>query len=126
MRKKFLIKERIGSFKYAFNGLKILMIEEHNFRIHFIFSVIAVLLGIILKIDIIEWVFVCMSIALVVSMEAINSAIENLADFVSPEKNERIKKVKDISAFAVLSCAIMSLVVGCIVFIPKIIELFVK
>ena len=85
--------------------------------------IIAIILGIVLKISNIEWIAIIMVIGLVFSIEIINSAIENLADFVSPNYNEIIKKVKDLSAAAVLISALVSLIIGIIIFIPKIIEL---
>ena len=71
-----------------------------------------------------EWVTIIIVIGFVFSVEIINSSIENLADFVSPNYNEIIKKVKDLSAASVLISALVSLIVGIIIFIPKIIELW--
>lgn len=124
MNKKFSVKERIYSFKYAFDGLRVLLKDEHNMRIHFVLSIIAIVLGILLEITLTEWMFICLAIVMVISMEAVNSSIENLADFISPDRDERIKKVKDMSAFAVLFCAFGSLIIGCVIFLPKIIALF--
>ena len=120
----FSIKSRFKSFKYAINGLKILIRNEHNSRIHLVAMIIAIVLGIILKISNIEWIAIVIVIGFVFSTEIINSAIEKLADFVSPDYHETIKKVKDLSAAMVLVCALVSLIVGIIVFIPKIIQLW--
>ena len=79
--------------------------------------------GILFKISSMEWVAVIFAIGLVFSFEIINSAVENLSDFVCSERNELIKKVKDLAAAAVLVSAITAAVIGLIVFIPKIIEL---
>ena len=119
-REKFSIIKRLKSFTFALNGLKILILEEHNARIHLVAAILVVIAGILLKISNAEWVAVTFSIGLVFALETINSAIENLADFVSPEKNDQIKKVKDLSAGAVLIGAIAALVNGLIIFIPKI------
>ena len=62
--------------------------------------------------------------ALVISMELINTAIENMADFISPEHDRRIGKIKDLAAAAVLFSALMALVVGLIIFLPKVGTLF--
>jgi diacylglycerol kinase len=59
---------------------------------------------------------------MVIALEMINSAIENLVDFVSPEKHQSIKKIKDLSAGAVLVGATVAAIVGLIVFLPKILE----
>lgn len=121
--KKFSFRKRMESFKYAFNGLKIVFIEEHNIRIHLFVSLIVIVCGCIFEISIFEWVIICFAIGLVISLEIINSAIENLSDFVSPEFNQLIKKVKDLSAAAVLISAISSVIIGILIFAPKIIHL---
>lgn len=123
---KFSILKRIKSFKYAFNGLRVLIIEEHNARIHLMATILVLIAGVFFKISVIEWGMIAFSIGFVFLMEAINSAIENLSDFVSPNKHKLIKKVKDLSAAAVLISAITSLIIGCLVFIPKIINLLYK
>ena len=120
----FSIKQRIKSFTHAFNGLRIVFSEEHNAIIHLFAAVIAVILGFILGITSMEWVVIVFAIALVISMEIINSSIENIADFISPERNEMIKKIKDLSAAAVLVSAMAALIVGLIIFLPKIFVFF--
>lgn len=117
---KFTLKERLLSFKYAFNGLKILFKEEHNARVHIIITVIVIGMGIWLHISIIEWLIICLLIAIVFCTEIINSAIENLADYVSPEWHNTIKKVKDLAAASVFVAALISGVCGIIIFLPKI------
>ena len=119
----FSILKRAKSFTFAFNGLKILIQEEHNSWIHIAIVICATVAGFLLHISFIEWVAVVLCIGLVIALELVNSAIENMADFVSPQKNEIIKKVKDLSAAAVLIAAICSAIVGLIVFLPKIIAL---
>lgn len=123
-QQKFSIKKRLNSFKYAFNGLKILLKEEHNARIHLIAAICVLVAGFVLKISVNEWILVVISIGMVFSMEIINSSIENIADFISPEKHDKIKKIKDLSAAGVLICALMAFTVGLIIFAPKIIALF--
>ncbi len=120
----FSISKRLKSFSFAFNGLKILVQEEHNAWIHIFVAVCVLIAGFLLQISIIEWIIIVLCIGLVFALELINSAIENLADFVSPQKNEIIKKVKDLSAAAVLIAAFCSVIVGLVVFLPKIIMLF--
>lgn len=122
--KKFSLEKRVESFKYALNGLKIAFREEHNARIHLIVSLIVIACGFIFHISTVEWIIICFAIGLVISMEIINSAIENLSDFVSPEHHKLIKKVKDLSAAAVLVCTISSVVIGILVFLPKIAHVF--
>ena len=117
---KFSISSRIRSFGYAFNGLKILFKEEHNSRIQLLAAIAAVIAGFVFNISPTDWIAIIFAIGFVLAMEAINSAIEGLADFVSPEKHDMIKKVKDLSAAGVLISALTALVIGLIVFLPKI------
>lgn len=122
--KSFSIIERIKSFGYALNGLRLLITEEHNARIHFIASVTVIILSFYLNISTIEWLFVLISIGLVIVLEVINTVIENISDIISPEKNLAIKKIKDLSAAAALIGSLTALLVGGIILIPKIVALF--
>jgi len=120
-QEKFSIAKRLKSFTYAFNGLKVLFQEEHNSRIHLFATVCVIVAGVLLKLSILEWVAVAFAVGLVFCGEIFNSAIEDLADVVCPERDERIKKVKDLAAAAVLVNAITAAVIGLLVFVPKII-----
>jgi len=93
-QEKFSISKRLKSFTYAFNGLKVLFLEEHNSRIHLFATVCVVIAGALLKLSVLEWAAVAFAVGLVFSGEIFNSAIEDLSDVVSPERYERIKKVK--------------------------------
>ena len=117
---KFSISNRIRSFGYAFNGLKILFKEEHNARVQLFAAMAVVIAGFVFNISNTEWVAIVFAIGFVLAMEAINSAIEGLADFVSPEKHEMIKKVKDLSAAGVLISALTASIIGLFVFLPKV------
>jgi diacylglycerol kinase (ATP) len=121
---KFTIRDRLKSFRFAFNGMKILLIHEHNAWIHLFAAVCVILAGFLLKISILEWVTIIIVVGFVIALEAINSSIEKLSDFVSPEKHNQIKTVKDLSAAGVLIGAITAVIVGLLVFIPKIFALF--
>jgi len=118
---KFSLKKRLVSFRYAFNGIKILIREEHNARIHLFVAGCVLIAGAVFKISTAEWIAVIFCIGLVIALELINSAIENTADFLTKEKSESIKKIKDLSAGAVLAAAIASAIIGLIIFLPKII-----
>lgn len=119
----FSITKRLKSFVYAFNGLRILIKEEHNARIHAVATIFVVVLGVWLDISTSEWIALIFAIGFVFAMETVNSSIENLADFITKEKQEAIKKVKDLAASAVLISAISALIVGIVIFIPKILNL---
>ena len=119
----FSLRKRIKSFGFALSGIKILIGEEHNARIHIVVSIVVVATGIMFHVSTLEWLVLVFAIGFVLATEAINTAIENIADFVSPEKNQAIKKIKDLSASGVLISSLAAVVIGLIIFIPKVIEL---
>ena len=96
---------------------------EHNARIHLLATGVALLLGFAMGIRAGEWLAVILAMALVWTAEAINTAIETLCDLVSPGIDSRIRRVKDVSAGAVLVSAMGALVVGLIVFVPRLLLL---
>ena len=87
-------------------------------------TVLVIIAGLLFRISTAEWIAVIFAIGLVLAAEAVNSAIERLSDVIQPEKDERIRDVKDISAGAVLICAITAAIIGIIVFLPKLLKLF--
>lgn len=119
MKHPFSFNGRLKSFGYAFNGLKVLLKNETNAVIHLIAAIVTVILGLVLDLKPLEWIAIVFAIGFVFSMELINTAIEGIADFISPGKDERIKKIKDLSAAGVLVSAITALVTGLIIFLPK-------
>ena len=120
---KFSIKRRLRSFKHAFSGLRALLIYEHNSRIHLAAAILVIIMGFILHISLIEWCILVGIIAFVVVVEVINSAIEGLSDFVSPDISPAIKMVKDYCAAAVLIASIAAVIIGIIIFLPKLLSL---
>ena len=124
MKKKFSIKARLASFKNAWRGVTVFVRQEHNAWIHCIMTVLVIIAGLLFYISTTEWIAVFFAIGLVLASEAINSAIERLSDVVQPEKDERIRDIKDISAGAVFICAITAAIIGVIIFLPKLLMLF--
>ncbi len=116
---RFSIKKRLKSFTYAFDGLVTLIKEEHNARIHLVAMLCVIAAGFLFRISPFEWMAVAFAIGIVFGSEAFNSAIERLSDKVCPEHDKLIKKVKDLSAAAVLIAAITALAIGIIIFAPK-------
>jgi diacylglycerol kinase len=114
----------LKSFSFAFQGLKDCLLNEKNFRIQYVTALIILIAGIFFSLSNMEWISILVCFDLVLSFEIINSAIEKLCDLVCPSINPVIKKVKDMCAAAVLVSAIISFIIGCIIFIPKIKELF--
>lgn len=111
----------IKSFGYAFTGIYDLLRSEPNSRIHLLATFCAIIAGILLRIPRSEWCIILIVIALVWAAEAFNTAIEKLTDQLFPELHEKARFAKDVSAGAVLVCAITALICGLIIFIPKII-----
>lgn len=116
----FTLRKRARSFKYAFNGIKLLIGREHNAWIHCFAAICVVTAGALLGLSPMEWIAIVIVIGAVLAAEAVNSSIEALADLVSPDYNEAIKRAKDLAAGGVLLLAIAAAIVGLIVFIPKI------
>ena len=104
----------------ALNGIRKAFQTERNLRFHFFAAIIVTFLGIILSLSIFEWVGILFCIGLVICAELFNTSIEKLVDLVSPQFNEKAGLVKDISAGAVLFTAIISIIIGLIIFLPKI------
>jgi diacylglycerol kinase len=122
-KRKFSLRERLRSFLNAFSGIGFMLKAEHNFRIHILVFFLAVIAGLLLRITPLKWIMVLVVSGMVLSAECFNSAIEYLSDEVSPEFNDRIKKVKDIAAAGVLITAIIAVATGLIIFVPRILQI---
>lgn len=112
-----------NKFLVAINGITKVFKEESSFRYQFVFLVIAIILGFVLKISPIQWILIIFAAIIVLVLEVMNTAIENVIDLVSPEYNKKAGMIKDISAGAVLIAASGSVIIGMIIFIPKILNL---
>lgn len=117
--------KRIG-FTFAWNGIKDVIRSERNFRIHLLAFLIVLCISFSLKLSTIEWSIILLVCALVLVTEIINSAIEILTDYLFTEKHKTAKSIKDISAGAVLVSAIFAIIIGLLIFIPKIFLLLEK
>lgn len=118
--KKFSWRKRAKSFRYAFRGLVTLIKNEHNARIHLAAAAGVLAAGFFFGLSAGEWIAVVIAIAAVFSAEALNSAVEALADLVSPGYHPLVKKAKDLAAGAVLLVALGAAATGLIIFLPKI------
>lgn len=112
-----------GSVKNCLDGISYVTKNEKNFKREIAFGIIALILSYILKIDKIEFIIVLTMICLVLTTEIINTAIERTVDLVTKEYHELARIAKDVSAGSVLVTSIFSLIIGIIIFIPKIITL---
>lgn len=113
-----------GGFKYAGKGIITAIQEENNLLVQFSASMLVVVFGVALRISAVEWCICTIMCFLVMALELVNTSFENLCDRVTIENDDRIKKIKDISAGAVLMMSICALIVAGIIFIPKVPFLF--
>ncbi len=109
-----------NSFKYAFEGIGEAWKTEQNLKIHFAIMILVIIAGCIFRISAMEWIICLLLFAIVISLELVNTAIETTVDIAMPDINEKAKYAKDISAGAVLFSAIISVIIGLIIFLPKI------
>ncbi|MDE5876107.1 MAG: diacylglycerol kinase family protein [Muribaculaceae bacterium] len=119
----FSFKARVRSFGYAWQGIRTLIVNEHNARIHLFATLCVVVLGLLLQLSSLEWAVVALCIGGVFMAEALNSAVEALCDKVSPEYDPLIGRAKDLAAGAVLLFVIGAVVAGLCVFVPKLLTL---
>lgn len=110
-------------FKYAFQGLIQMFKRDSHFAIHLLIALIAVILGFVLSLSSTEWLFIISAVFLVLSFEALNTSIEYAVDLASSEYHELAKFSKDISAFAVALVSLYAVIVGLIIFLPKILNI---
>ncbi len=115
--------KRQSRFHHAFRGLHIFWKTTRNVKIHIFFAVLVLILGYCLDISHIEWLSLAIVIGLVFISEAFNTAIEIDIDLTSPEYHPYARDTKDVAAGAVLISAILALIVGLIVFVPKMLNM---
>ena len=121
---KFSFINRIKSFKYALNGIRLMLKGEHNFLVQLSIAILTITFAFVLKLSTAEFLWIIVAIGLVLSAEMINSAIEKLADYIQPEHDKKVGNIKDIAAGAVLLVSLTAAGIGLIIFIPRILALF--
>ena len=122
--KKYKSKNLLDSFKHAFEGLFYGIKSTKNLQIDIFVVVVVIIFGFVFKISLIEWISLVICFGLVMCLELVNTAIEEAVNLAMPNTHPVAKISKDVAAGAVLLGALMSVVVGFIVFLPKIIDLF--
>lgn len=120
-KKDFNIIRRAKSFTHATRGISLILQTQENFWIHIVATIATLFLGIRYNISVSEWLIIILVIGLVLVSEAFNTAIEIDINLTSPDYHPYAKDTKDVAAGAVLISSVISLVVGLIIFIPKII-----
>jgi diacylglycerol kinase len=110
----------LKSFANAFAGMAYFFVNDRNGKIHLAISAMVIVASITLQVSAIEWMIVLLCIALVIGLEMLNSALEKLCDLLEPNYHPTIKVIKDVCAAAVVLAAIISVIIGIIIFLPKI------
>ena len=117
---------RLFSFKYAFSGLRYVILSQRNARIHAVVTLLVVILAAVLNLTLQDWGILLLAIGLVWTAEIFNTALEALVDLVSPQPHPLAKIVKDTSAAAVLVSAIISVMIGLLILLPPLVERLIK
>ncbi|PGM57092.1 diacylglycerol kinase family protein [Bacillus sp. AFS053548] len=108
----------LKSFGFAFSGIFKVIKDERNIKIHLFAALISIGLAFYLHISRIDWLILLLIITIVISLELVNSSIEAVVDLASPNKHPLAKKAKDVAAGAVLVAAIVSIIIGALLFFP--------
>jgi diacylglycerol kinase (ATP) len=111
---------RLKSITYAVKGAAKLITTEHSVMVQFSIGILVTIAGFYFEITRTEWLFQTLAIGFVMSIEGLNTAVEKMADFVHPDYHERIGFIKDIAAGAVFFAAITSVIIGLIIYMPRI------
>jgi undecaprenol kinase len=115
----------VESFYHAFHGVRVALTEQRNLRIHVIAAVLVTIMGLTLGIDIISWIALTIIMSLVIACELINTSLEHLVDISADGKYRYAARcAKDTAAAAVLTVSIAAIIVGLLIFGPKLIALF--
>ncbi|MBL7923546.1 MAG: diacylglycerol kinase family protein [Bacteroidia bacterium] len=110
----------VRSFRYAIKGLKIYLGSGGNVKIHLAASFLVLVMGCWFRISLTQWCVLVLASGMVHAAEAMNTSIENIVDFISPQQHPQAEKIKDLSAGAVLISAMAAALAGLLIFIPLI------
>ena len=123
-KRKWKNRDLVSSLEFALTGILTAFKEERNMRKHAVTALVVILAGFVFQVSRIEWLFLLLSIFLVVAFEIINSAIENVVDLASHYHFSMLaKKAKDMAAGAVLVVSLLAAVIGALIFLPRIWDL---
>jgi diacylglycerol kinase len=117
------VRRRAMSFVYAGRGLALLCLTQPNFRIHIAASLCAIALAWFFQMPAIEWLILVITITIVLSVEAVNTALEKMVDLCQSDRHPAARDAKDLSAAAVLIASAGALVVGVLLFGPRFVRL---
>ncbi len=123
-KKNFSIIDRARSFNNAFRGLGIMIKTQHNAWVHISAAFVAIILGFFFQISLMEWAVLVLAMGFVLGAEAFNTAMEIDIDLTSPTYHPYARDTKDVAAGAVLISVIVAVVIGLIIFVPKMIAFY--
>lgn len=109
---------QLSSFRLAILGIIMATNKERNLKIHVVISFLVILFGLYFDISKIEWMFIIFAIGFVIAMELMNTAIERVVDLVTKDFHPLAKQAKDIAAGAVFVSAVISAIIGLLIFVP--------
>ncbi|WP_111307239.1 diacylglycerol kinase [Confluentibacter sediminis] len=118
-KKESFLANRIKSVGYAYKGALLLLKTEASIKVQFAIGILVTIAGFYNHITNMEWIIQFLAIGLVMSMEGINTAIEEMANFIHPEHHKKIGIIKDIAAGAVFIASLFAIAIGLIIYIPK-------
>ena len=124
MKDTRFITGRLQSFKYAFTGARKLLLTEHSIMVQAFIAVCTVIAGFYFNISVVEWMIQILATGMVLGIEGLNTAIEKICDFIHPDYHERIGFVKDIAAGSVVFVSLAALVIGILIYYPKVLTVF--
>lgn len=114
------ITNRFKGIGYAFKGAYLLITTEASIKVQFFIAVMITIAGFYYNLSPFEWIIQTLTISLIIALEGLNTAIEEMADFIHPEHHKKIGLIKDLSAGAVFIFAIAALIIGFIIYMPKV------
>ena len=117
---KSFLKGRLYSIRCAFNGAFLLFKTETSFQVQVVVAILMTIAGFVFDISATEWTIQILAIALVMGLEAANTAIEDMANFIHPEHHVKIGGIKDLAAGAVFIAVIFAIIIGLIIYLPKV------
>ena len=118
------MQKQNNPFIYAWSGIRLLFQRERNSKIHLLFTLGVIGLGIVLRLQVYDWSFLIVAISLVWITEGFNTALEILSDRITEEYDGSIKQVKDLAAGVVLIATIGAIIIGLIILLPPAIKYF--
>ena len=118
-KKDSFLVNRLKSIGFALKGALLLLKTESSIQIQFVIAILMTIAGFYFEISSIEWILQIFAIGLVMSIEGLNTAIEDIADFIHPEHHAKIGFIKDVAAGAVFIAAVATIIIGLLIYIPK-------